>query len=396
MNLSRRHLVSHGLCACVLGCAQPLAAKILASDLTPLIPPGYKPVDADERGLWQQCNTLEGDVAGSPLLLGDKRLTAYITGIMARLVPDRTAEVRVYVVRDPEFNAWMAPNGMLLVHTGLLARMRNEAQLAAVLGHECGHYLRRHIVQGWREMKSKTATAAFLSAGLVGIAINPLLYRSLSSFSRSLESEADAYSLELLAAGGYPPHAAADIWSQLIAERKASAAERNKKYKDDSTSALSTHPPNAERLADLTDSASQMERAGGHPPYEERRHQWQAAIAPHRASLIEEQLKLNDSGASLYLINALAQDGWDGTLRYYEGEVYRLRGDAKLAADTYAAAVKFADAPPQAYRAYGYAQIKAGHPEEGRRALERYLELAPDAPDALMVRSMIGPRPNNK
>jgi beta-barrel assembly-enhancing protease len=392
MNLKRRHLVTHGLCACVLGCVQPLAAKVLDTHLTPLIPPGYKPVDDDEKGLWQQCEALEGEVSGSPLLLGDKRLTAYVAGVVARLLPDRTREVRVYVLRDPEFNASMAPNGMLLVYSGLLARMRNEAQLAAVLGHECGHYLRRHTLQGYREMKSKTATAAFLSAGIVGIAINPLLYRSLSSYSRSLESEADAYSLELLAAAGYPPQTAAQIWTQLIAERRASAAGRNKKYVDESTSALSTHPPTAERLVDLTDSAEQMEHAG-HAPYDERRRQWQAAIAPHRAGLLDEQVKLNDPGASLYLINALAQDGWDGILRYYEGEVYRLRGDSQQAGDTYAEAVKFPDAPAQAYKAYGYAQIKAGHSQEGRRALERYLQLAPDAPDAAMVRSMAGVPP---
>jgi predicted Zn-dependent protease len=248
-------------------------------------------------------------------------------------------------------------------------------------------------VQDLRDTKSKAATAAVLSAGFVGIALNPLLERSLFSYNRSLESEADAYSLELLAAAGYPPHAAAQVWSQLIAERQASAAGRNKPYKDAAASAFSTHPPTAERLTDLAESASQMERTA-HAAYGERRRQWQAAIAPHRFSLLEEQVKLNDPGASLYLINALAEDGWDGTLRYYEGEVYRLRGDTEHAAATYAAAVKFADAPAQAYRAYGYAQIKAGHPQEGQRALARYLQLAPDAVDAPMVRSMIGPGPN--
>ena len=44
-------------------------------------------------------------------------------------------------------NASMGPTGLMIVHTGLLARMRNEAQLASVLGHEAGHYLRRHSLQ---------------------------------------------------------------------------------------------------------------------------------------------------------------------------------------------------------------------------------------------------------
>jgi len=395
MNRARRNLVSRGLCACVLCGAHSLGlAKVLPSNLTPVVGPGYRPVDDDERGLWQSCEELEKELSASSLLVGDPRLTAYITAVLAHLLPDRSADIRVYVVHDPEFNASMTPNGMMIVYTGLLARMRNEAQLAAVLGHECGHYLRRHTVQSWRNFKTKTGVAAFLSAvGVPGVAINQTLLLSLSSYSRALESEADAYGLELLTAGGYPPRAAAEIWSQLIAERKASAAERKKRYRD--TSIFSTHPPNAERLQDLSDSAAVMERASaGHPAYSDRRKEWLAAIAPLRPGLIEEQVKLNDPGASLYLINALAQDGWDGTLLYYQGEVYRMReepGDAALAAEAYAAAVKYRDAPAQAYRAYGYAQIKAGKPEEGHKALQRYLQMSPDAPDALMIRSIIGP-----
>ena len=74
--------------------------------------------------------------------------------------------IRVYAMRQPDFNASMAPNGMMIVHTGLLAHMRNEAQLAAVLGHESGHYLRRHSVQNWRSLKSKSAAMAVVGIRL--------------------------------------------------------------------------------------------------------------------------------------------------------------------------------------------------------------------------------------
>ena len=58
--------------------------------------------------------------------------------------------------------------------------------------------------------------------------------------------------------------------------------------------------------------------------------------------LLDDQVKLNDPGASQYLIETLAQDGWNGLLRFYEGEVWRLRnrpGDDARAAQSYAAAV---------------------------------------------------------
>jgi hypothetical protein len=105
--------------------------------------------------------------------------------------------------------------------------------------------------------------------------------------------------------------------------------------------------------------------------------------------MLDDQVKLNDPGASLYIVRNLAKDGWNGLLRYYEGEIWRLRGqkgDSSLAGQSYAAAIGFPDAPPEAWRAHGHQLIRDGRREEGRAALQRYLALAPQAPDAAMVR----------
>jgi predicted Zn-dependent protease len=305
------------------------------------------------------------------------------------------------VVRDHEFNASMFPNGLMIVHTGLLARMRSEAQLAAVLGHESGHYLRRHSVRRWRDLKVKTAIMAVVAIGAgaasggtgnnwydLADAINHALLLSMFQFSRDMESEADAFGIKLLADAGYAPHAASAVWSQVIGERKASATVRKKRYRDAARSVLSTHPPNDDRMSELASFARQMPSAG-----ELRQTEWQRAIGPFRMMILAEQIGLNDAGASQYMLTSLAEEGWDGVLRYYEGESFRLRGEAgdeASAAAAYAEAVKFADAPPEAYRAHGYAQIKAGKLEDGKRALERYLEMKPEAPDAAMVRFSVG------
>ena len=60
----------------------------------------------------------------------------------------------------------MAPNGMMVVWTGLLLRAQNEAQLAAVIGHEAGHYIKRHSLKTWLDAKARTDLMAFLSIGL--------------------------------------------------------------------------------------------------------------------------------------------------------------------------------------------------------------------------------------
>jgi predicted Zn-dependent protease len=402
--IQRRGLLTRALCVGALCAFAPaLFARVSPADMKPFVHAGYEPKDVDERGMWQAYERFEADLAASNLLVRDPALTAYLSGIMERLLGDLAADVRIYVVRDPDVNASMGPTGLMIVHTGLLARMRNEAQLASVLGHEAGHYLRRHSLQRWRDLKTKSAVMSVIALGgaaaggstgtnYYGLAnaVNVTIMLSMLSFSREHESEADAYGLKLMNDGLYPPGAAAEVWGQIIEERRASAAERNKKYRDRANSALSTHPPTVERMSDLAASATELEKPDSDGAQrDDRRAQWITAISPLRPMLIEEQVKLNDTGASLYLVNALAQDGWDATLRYYEGEIYRLRAgpdDAALAAQSYAAAVQFPDALPEAWRAHGYALIKAGQVEEGRRALERYLELRPEATDAAMVR----------
>ena len=87
-----------------------------------------------------------------------------------------------------------------------------------------------------------------------------------------------------------------------------------------------------------------------------------------------------------------ARDGWDGVLRYHEGEAYRLRneaGDEERATGAYSQAVQDATCPAEAHRAHGYALLKAGSKADGLRSLARYLELRPNAPDAAMVQFSI-------
>lgn len=410
-NLSRRRFLAAGLC----GCALCFGGRALASGppgtLQPLVGPGYRPVDADERGLWQFCERLEEEISASSLLMKMPGLQDYTQEVVERLLGEQSKDLRLYLLHDPNFNAAMAPNGMMLLNSGFLARVRNEAQFAAVLGHEAGHYMLRHSVNGWRDLKSKAGFIAFVSAGTAVAAgatasaggnpyswvdlahsINAMLALSLFSFSRGQESEADIYGLRLLSDAGYTPDAAAQVWRQLIEERRASAAERGKRYRDPARSSFSTHPPSDERMASLGAAAEAIRTGDAQRNFTDGRDRWRTMIAPYRAALLDEQIKLNDPGASLYLIHSLAQDGWTSALRYAEGEVYRLRdepGDMELAGAAFVASVQFEDAPPEAWRAHGYAELKAGRGEAGRMALSRYLELKPDARDAGMVRFSI-------
>ena len=127
--------------------------------------------------------------------------------------------------------------------------------------------------------------------------------------------------------------------------------------------------------------------------YDNKRGRYLATIGPIRSMLRDDQVKLNDPGASQYLIETLAQDGWDGLLRFYDGEVWRLRnrpGDETRAEQSYAAAVAYPDAPADAWRWHGISLLKQGRAVEAKGAFERYLKMKPDAPDAAWVRQMAG------
>jgi hypothetical protein len=370
-------------------------AAILPADLEPKVGANYQPVGPEERGIWGSLERVEEAIRTSPQRLIAPELNAYTRGVVERLIGRSAPDLRIYLMRDAAPNAAVLPSGMMIVNTGLLARVRNEAQLAAVLGHEAGHYFRKHSLDLYRDTRRKSSLASAAASALstyddnnnAWLMINQAIMMSSSRFSRDLESEADAYGLMLMARAGYPPRAAFAMWEQLVDEGRASAAARHKRYRDGTNSELSTHPPTEERMTDLADTADYL--AGkGEPLDIEGREEWAAVIRPYQAMLLQEQIYLNDPGASLYLLENLAKDGWSGLLRFNEGEVYRLRsanGDDLKAAAAYAAAIALADAPPEAWRAHGYALLKAGEASEANQALNRYLAMKPDAPDAAMI-----------
>lgn len=384
------------LCVCAASLAH---AAILPTDLEAKVGANYEPADADERAIWQDLARLEQGIRASPQRLVAPELDACIRRIVERLIGRPAPDMRIYVMRDASANAAMLPSGMMIVNTGLLARVRDEAQLAAVLAHEAGHHFRKHSLDMYRDERRKYAKVTSATSAVhtfdeshgAWVLINHAAMMSSSRFSRDLESEADAYGLALMARAGYRPRAALAIWEQLIDERRASAAARHQRYRDVTNAELSTHPPTQVRMTNLADTADYL--AGKRELRDVPLHdEWAAVIQPHQALLLREQIYLNDPGASRYLLESQAKAGWTGLLRFYEGEIHRLRdapGDALEAASAYATATTLADAPPEAWRAHGYALLKVGRKAEAQEALNRYLMNA-QAPDAAMIRFTLG------
>jgi beta-barrel assembly-enhancing protease len=351
---------------------------------------GLLSLDKDERGLWMQVNERERILKRSNFIITDDGLNNYVRGVFCKTVGENECKnVRMYLMRTPYFNASMAPNGMMEVWTGLLLRVRNEAQLAAVLGHEYTHYQKRHSLQGFKSAKKNLGAAAWLGGIVPGIQL--ALVGAIFSNSRAMESEADAASVEMLAKAGYDPKSAAHIWEQLRAEMDATAIERNQKSRKNKDGGMfATHPTTLDRVTDLN-ALAQKQPVNNTMATE--RAAYVKALAPFWSSIVDDQIKLNDFGATNFLLESLANEGWTPELNYARGELYRARGrpeDLAAAIGFYKQAVTQPFVPIEAWRGLGLALLRTGKAAEGQSALKYYLAKRPDAADASMLSMLAG------
>lgn len=157
------------------------------------------------------------------------------------------------VINKEEANAFCLPGGKVAVYTGILPITRDEAGLAAVLGHEVAHAIARHggerVSQNLLVQVGLAGTMAALSSGDpktmqtvgallgAGTAVGLLL-----PWNRAQESEADHLGLIFMAKAGYDPHAARDLWVRMTEPSK----RRGRPLEF-----LSTHPSEATRIKQI-------------------------------------------------------------------------------------------------------------------------------------------------
>jgi beta-barrel assembly-enhancing protease len=352
----------------VAACAAPRPGPGGVADLAP----EERPADrSDEASLWLQADRLEEQLEASPSVVRDPALQAYVRGVVCRIAGPHCPRIRVYLIRDPEFNASMAPNGLMQIRTGLLLRLANEAQLAHVLGHEIEHYLRRHSMQRWEDFQAK----AINLRAEVG---------SLAAFSRDQEREADQLSSELMVKSGYDPREAPRAWERFMAERAGRSTAPSNIF-------LATHPPTAERVTALWSYAEKTAGGAGEPRV--GRDDYVAQLRAARRWMLRDELRRRQFASSETLLRFLVEDGDGlGELHFYEGELHRLRGalgDLTRSVAAYRRALELPDAPPETQRSLGFVYARLEDRAAARTALARYLEDRPDAPDRALIESQI-------
>lgn len=339
-------------------------------------------IASDEGGLWALMDREETRLRRSPFALRDAAFQSYIQDMVCRLAGDHCPDIRVHLVRTPFFNASMAPNGMMQVWTGLLLRVENEAQLAAVLGHEIAHYLERHSIERLRDAKARSAFGQFLGLfGLVGAVGQMGLVASMLAYSREHERDADRIGLRLMHRAGYAPSEAARVWQNLLLEINArpDGVTRNPLF--------ASHPAPEDRQQELEALAA------GYPGGEANDNEWQKRVAPFLRDWLGEEIKRGQHEETLALLTRLvARVPSEPAYVTARAETYRLRAkddDLDKAVLDYTTAVSMQGVPAEAYRGLGMIHRARGQPDPARANLLRYLELAPEAPDAAMIKSYV-------
>lgn len=155
-------------------------------------------------------------------LVPDAEAQSYVQRIGTQLVPSyyvkdlaggaaRKNPFQFYVVANDDFNAHAFPDGTVLVNAGLFRVLTSEAQLAAVLGHEIAHATQEHAVREQQLEKRKgdkeTAERSYTGGGKG----DPSSVR----YARILENQADRLGLQYMAAAGYDPREAPEVWKQV-------------------------------------------------------------------------------------------------------------------------------------------------------------------------------------
>ena len=175
--------------------------------------------------------------------LADKGMSAYLDGY----------KWEFNLIEDKSINAWCMPGGKVVVYTGILPLMKNDAQLATVMSHEIAHAIARHgsermseqlVAQGagtalsiaLSEKPQQTQQVAMAAFGL-GSQLGYML-----PFSRTHEYEADEMGLDFMAMAGYDPNQSIDFWKAMAQNSTSKTPEF-----------LNTHPLDENRIKRISE-----------------------------------------------------------------------------------------------------------------------------------------------
>ncbi len=184
------------------------------------------------------------------------RVQSYVRQIGMRVTRNTerpNVDYKFYVLDTPMVNAFALPGGYIYISRGLLAIADNEAELAAVLGHEAGHITGRHSAERYSRSVVTQLGAGLLAAAVDSAGVSQALGLGsdlyLKSYSRSQENEADTLGIRYLSRNGYDSSAMTTFLENLQRASAFEAMENGSSSSAAGVSYFSTHPATSDRVA---------------------------------------------------------------------------------------------------------------------------------------------------
>ena len=395
--------------------------------------------------LLEEADAIDAKLDKDGLVYSDTGLTQYLTTVGMAVVGDQPAPEHVTwrfrALRDSIPNAFALPNGSIYVHSGLLALLENEDQLASVLAHEATHVIAHHGYLSYRSYRKKAAASTIIGSVAVGSSgvsgavasviagmTQTILASTVAGYSRELEADADQQGLERMRAASFDVTQMAASFRLL---QNTSDLELERVFYND-------HPKLAERIEAVTKLA-----AGGAPapaPVEmtsERARRFAAAVEHPARDSVQQAIDARRYRSAVASARRLVDMNPESTeMRYLLAEAYRALGPRsalpsarelepsgrkqayanqfKLTAaedekrlltlpegqaawsdnqreseQQYQKALALDATNFKAYRGLGLLYEKSGRDQDAVAAYRKYLELALDPPDRARIQRHI-------
>jgi len=338
----------------------------------------------------------------------DKRLNAYIEQVgraLSRVTHRPQMPYSFQVVNATYINAYAFPGGSIAATRGILLRLDNEAELAALLGHELGHVNARHTAEIMsKQMLASMAVglaAAYLGTrgtGYGDLAAQLGMLGSgalLAHYSRDNERQADELGMRYMVAAGYSAEGMVGLMEMLLglSRHKVSATEL----------LFATHPMSSERYQTAVARAEEQYASDRKKPVYRQRYMDHTASLRRMAPAIEamqeagaEMGKERFDQAEALLKKALAQapDDYAGLLMMAKCQLMKKRYDAAAEYVERARAVYPGEA--QAVYLSGYLNLNRKNYPAALSDFEQYDRLLPGNPNPLFFRGLCYEKMGNR
>jgi predicted Zn-dependent protease len=304
-------------------------------------------------------------------LYREPQIERYIEQVLSALIscePNHGTMPQVVLVRDTALDAYSFPDGKIYIHTGLLARLENEAELALLLAHEIVHITRQHALQvALRERKEADGSFAGreLADSLSWFCDGASTFGdkgesdTVTELRRRLEQEADSVGLDMLIRANYDPYEALEIFEHLKME-------------------AGTKEPGgrAGRMAKMISSAN-LDTAARSTD----RNTIHKSLRPLLMAQVELEIQSGEWESALRYARRLVRDDPENARgHYFLGELYRCRaesGDEHRAFGHYHRAIVCDPFFPEPRKAAGLLYLKLGQARQAKEFFQKALELSP-------------------